>query len=97
MSKVAGINDLSAELAAKRGISKAEAKSIMEDVVSVTKSAIIDGGVSLKGVMTIKPTLRKGRKGKIPFGENAGKEWKSEDKYVLSIKTGGDMEAELNQ
>lgn len=97
MSKVLGINDLSAELAAKRGISKSEARDIMEDVVSVMKSAIIDGGVSIKGVMTIKPALRKGRTGKITFGANKGKEWKSEDKYVLSIKTGGDMEAELNQ
>lgn len=97
MSKVAGINDLSAELAAKRGISKSEARDIMEDVVSVTKSAIVNGGVSIKGVMTIKPTLRKGRKGVIQMGERKGEEWQSEDKYVLSIKTGGDMEAELNQ
>lgn len=97
MSKVSGINDLSAELAAKRGISKSEARDIMEDVVSVTKSAIVNGGVSIKGVMTIKPTLRKGRKGVIQMGERKGEEWQSEDKYVLSIKTGGDMEAELNQ
>lgn len=97
MSKVAGINDLSAELAAKRGISKSEARDIMEDVVSVTKSAIVNGGVSIKGIMTIKPTLRKGRKGVIQMGERKGEEWQSEDKYVLSIKTGGDMEAELNQ
>lgn len=97
MSKVAGITELSTELAAKRGISKAEAKSIIEDFVSVMGSAIVDGGVSFKGVMTIKPTIRKARHGIIQMGERKGQPWQSEDKYVLSITTGSGMEAELNK
>lgn len=96
MSKVAGVSELSAELAAKRGISKAEAADIVKDFVEVMSSAICAGGVSIKGIMTIKPTLRKGREGKITFGERKGESWKSEDKYVLSIKTGANMEEELN-
>lgn len=97
MSSVAGIAELSKELAAKRGIPLSEAKSVMRDVVDVMGSAIVSGGVSLKGVMTITPVVRKGRKGKISFGDKKGQEWETEDKIVLSIKTGCDMEAQLNK
>lgn len=96
-NKVSGAKDLAEELAAKRGISKAEAKSIVDDVVECMASKIVEGGISFKGVMTIKPKLRKGRSGKIAFGENKGQSWTSEDKYVLEVKTGSDMEAELNK
>lgn len=96
MSSVAGIAELSKELAAKRGISLSEAKSVMRDVVDVMSSAIVDGGVSIKGVMTITPTVRKGRKGKISFGDKRGQEWQTKDKIVLSIKAGRDMETRLN-
>ena len=94
MSKVLGTTELANELAAKRGISKKEANDIMADVVEVLKSAIVDGGVSIKGVMTIKPKLRKGREGKCSFN---GQTWKTEDKLVLSITTGNQMDAELNK
>lgn len=97
MSKVAGVSDLSAELAAKMGIPKTQAAEITKNFVEVLASAIVDGGVSIKGVMTITPRLQKGREGKIAFGANKGQPWKSEDKYVLSIKTGSGMEAELNK
>lgn len=97
MSKVAGTTDLANELAAKRGIPKTQAADIIKDVVEVMSSAICDGGVSIKGIMTITPKLRKGREGKVTFGENKGQAWKSEDKYVLSIKTGSQMEEELNK
>ena len=96
MSKVSGVSDLSNELAAKRGIPKTEAAEIMKDVVEIMGSAIVAGGISIKGVMTITPKVRKGREGKITFGENKGQKWKSEDKLVLSIKTGSQMDAELN-
>ena len=97
MSKVSGVSDLSAELAAKRGISKTEATDIMKDVVEIMASAIVAGGVSFKGVMTISPKVRKGREGTIAFGDNKGQKWKSEDKLVLSITTGSQMDAELNK
>jgi len=96
MSKVSGIKDLSEQLATKRGITKNEAVSIMSDVVEVLADAVVDGGISLKGVFTIKPKVRKGRSGTISFGENKGQQWTSEDKTVLEIKTGGDMSNRLN-
>lgn len=92
-----GIKDLANDLAVKRGIPKTEAADIARDFVEVLSSAIVGGGVQLKGVMTIKPTLRKGRTGTIPTGEKKGQTWQSEDKYVLSISTGSDMAAELNK
>ena len=97
MSKVSGVSDLGAELAAKRGIAKTEATDIMKDVVEIMASAIVAGGVSFKGVMTISPKVRKGREGTIAFGENKGQKWKSDDKLVLSITTGSQMNAELNK
>lgn len=92
-----GIKDLANDLAAKRGIPKTEAADIMKDVVEVLASAIVEGGIQIKGIMTIEPKLQKGREGKISFGENKGQKWKSNDKYVLGIKTGSDMAAELNK
>lgn len=92
-----GIKDLANDLAAKRGIPKTEAADIMKDVVEVLASAIVEGGIQIKGIMTIEPKLQKGREGKIAFGENKGQKWKSEDKYVLGIKTGSDMATELNK
>lgn len=97
MSTVAGVGELANELAATRGISRAEANSIMKDVVEVMATAIKDGGISIKGVMTIKPKVQKGRCGVIQFGENKGKEYHSADKVVLSIKAGSNMERELNK
>lgn len=97
MSKVSGVSDLSAELAAKRGIAKTEATDIVKDVVEIMASAIVAGGVSFKGVMTISPKVRKGREGTIAFGENKGQKWKTGDKLVLSITTGSQMDAELNK
>lgn len=97
MGKVSSVADLSAELAAKRGMSKTTATDIMKDVINVLSEAIADGGVSIKGVMTIKPKVQKGREGTISFGERKGQKWKSEDKYILSITTGSDMSAKLNK
>lgn len=94
MSKVVGTTEFASELAAKRGISKKEANDILTDVVEIMGSAIVAGGVSIKGVMTIKPKLRKGREGKCSFN---GQQWKTEDKLVLAITTGSQMDAELNK
>lgn len=96
MSKVSGATDLANELAQKRGISKTEAQEVVKDLVEIMASAIVNGGVSFKGVMTIKPKLRKGRTGKISFGDKKGQQWKTEDKYVLEVTTGKVMDEELN-
>lgn len=96
MGKVSSVADLSAELAAKRGMAKTTAADIMKDVIDVLSESIVGGGVSIKGVMTIKPKVQKGREGTISFGERKGQKWKSEDKNVLSITTGSEMSAKLN-
>ena len=94
MSKVAGLKDCAELLAQTRGISKAEAESIMKDVVQVISTKCTEGGVSFKGVFTIKQKVQKGRSGKCSFN---GKEWKTEDKNTLSISVGSDLEVELNK
>lgn len=91
---VAGIKECVEALAQKRGISKVEAHSIMNDVVDVMTEKIKEGGVSFKGKFTIKTKVRKGRTGKCKF--NGGKEWKTEDTTVLSIATGSELDNELN-
>lgn len=94
MSKVAGIKDCAESLAVKRGISKAEAQSIMSDVVDVLVEKCKEGGVSFKGQFTIKQKVQKGRKGKCSFNN---KEWQTEDKNTLAITVGSDLELELNK
>lgn len=94
MSKVYGVKDIAKDLAEERGISLKEATSTVNDLVEIIASKCVDGGVSFKDVFTIKPILRKGRTGKSNIN---GKEWKSEDKYVLKITTGKGMSAELNK
>lgn len=93
MNKIAGIKDCVESLAVKRGISKTEAQSIMQDVLAVIVDKCKEGGVSFKGLFTIKHKVQKGRKGVCKFNNT---EWKTEDKIVLSITTGNDLEAELN-
>lgn len=94
MSKIAGMKDCAEMLAQKRGITKAEAQSIMQDAVAVITDKCKDGGVSFKGVFTIKQKVQKGRSGKCSFN---GKEWKTEDKNTLTISVGSELEAELNK
>ena len=94
MAKVAGMKDCVETLAVKRGISKVEAQSIMQDVVDVISEKCVEGGVSFKGKFSIKPKVQKGRAGVCTFNTQP---WKTEDKVVLSISTGADLEAELNK
>ena len=94
MAKVAGMKDCVETLAMKRGITKSEAQSIMEDVINVISEKCVEGGVSFKGKFSIKPKIQKGRTGTCNFN---GKQWKTEDKTVLSISVGADLEAELNK
>ena len=94
MSKIAGMKDCVDALAVKRGISKVEAQSIMQDAVDIIAEKCVEGGVSFKGKFTIKQKVQKGRTGKCAFN---GKEWKSEDKTTLSISVGSELEEELNK
>lgn len=87
-----GMKELSEMLARKRGISKKEAASIMKDVSEVLTDAIVgDGGVSIKGVFTIKQKKRAARTGKC-----RGVAWSAPEKRVLSISTGTELDATLN-
>ena len=80
-------------LAKEEGITKTRAKELLNTFLDLMATACVDdGGISFKGFFTIKKKFRKGRTGR--FGD--GKEWKSEDKYVLSIDTGCDMLTLLN-
>ena len=92
MSKIAGMKDCVEALAVKRGISKVEAQSIMQDAVDVITDKCIDGGVSFKGKFTIKHKIRKGRSGNMN-----GHEYSTEDKTVLAITVGSELDAELNK
>ena len=86
-----GMKDCVVALAMKRGISKVEAQSIMNDVVDIISTACVNGGVSFKGNFTIKPKLRKGRSGSMN-----GTAWSTEDKTTLTISVGSELDAKLN-
>ena len=80
--------------AKRRGISKAQAETEFKTAVDVIGDMCVDGGVSFKGLFTIKQKVQKGRSGKCSFN---GKAWKTEDKNTLSITVGSDLEAKLNK
>ena len=90
----AGIRECTEALAAKRGISKSEAHSIMQDAVEVISDMCVnEGGVSFKGLFTIKKKVRKGRSGKCSFNDT---EWQTEDRNTLSIAVGNYLDEMLN-
>ena len=90
--KVVGIKEVVESLASKRGSTKKEAEGIMNDVLDVLVDKLCEGGISFKGVFTIKQRTQKGRSGKMN-----GKAWKTDDKQVLSFKMGKDLEEKLNK
>lgn len=92
MNKIAGIKDCVEALAMKRGIPKTEAQGIMNDVLEVIEDKCVEGGVSFKGKFTIKKKVRKGRSGCMN-----GIEWETEDKNILVITTGSELEERLNK
>lgn len=92
--KMNGMKDCVELYAQQRGISKAQAETEFKTAVDVIASTILAGGVSFKGLFTIKHKVQKGRSGKCAFN---GKEWKSEDKTTLAITVGSELEAELNK
>lgn len=94
MSKVAGIKDCVELYAKERGISKPQAEAEFKTAVNVITDMCLDGGVSFKGLFTIKQKVQKGRSGKCSF---TGKEWKTEDKNILSITVGKELSDKLNK
>ena len=80
--------------AKRRGISKAQAETEFKTAVDVIGDMCVDGGVSFKGLFTIKKEVRKGRSGKCSFN---GKEWSKPDTNTLKLTVGKDMIAELNK
>ena len=94
MNSIAGMKDCVEAYAQKRGISKLQAETEFKTAVDVIADCCKNGGVSFKGIFTIKQKVQKGRTGKCAFN---GKEWKSEDKTTLSISVGSELEEELNK
>lgn len=80
--------------AKKRGISKVQAEAEFQTAVDVIADACVDGGVSFKGLFTIKQKIQKGRKGTCKFNN---KEWQTEDKTTLAINVGSSLAEKLNK
>ena len=89
---LAGMKDCVEKYAQKRGISKAQAETEFKTAVDVIADACVDGGVSFKGIFTIKQKVQKGREGEVN-----GKSYKTEDKNTLKISVGSELDAELNK
>ena len=89
---LAGMKDCVEKYAQKRGISKAQADTEFKTAVDVIADACVDGGVSFKGIFTIKQKVQKGREGEVN-----GKSYKTEDKNTLKISVGSELDAELNK
>lgn len=87
-----GITDCIERYAQKRAISKAQAETEFKTALDVIADACVDGGVSFKGIFTIKKKVQKGRKGMCN-----GHEYETQDKNTLSIKVGTDLDKELNK
>lgn len=91
MAKLAGLQECADMLAQKRGISKSEAKDIMTDVVEIIATECKEGGVSFKGVFTIKKAVKKGRSGEIN-----GHKYSNPDSNTLKITVGSKLSEEMN-
>lgn len=89
---LAGMKDCVEKYAQKRGISKAQADTEFKTAVDVIADACVNGGVSFKGIFTIKQKVQKGREGEVN-----GKSYKTEDKNTLKISVGSELDAELNK
>ena len=87
-----GMKDCVELYAKRRGISKAQAETEFKTAVDVIGDMCVDGGVSFKGLFTIKQKVQKGRSGKCN-----GHEYTTEDKNSLKLTVGADLEQELNR
>lgn len=88
---MSGIKDFIEAYAMKRGISKVQAEQEVKAFLDVMKDKLKAGGVSFKGIFTIKKVVKKGRSGKC-----SGREYTTEDKNSLKLTVGADLEQELN-
>lgn len=76
------------------GVSKNEALRILGIISDVVQDACINyGGIQITGLFTLEKKLRKGRTYKNPATGEIGK---TEDSYVLAIKTGKSLKEKLN-
>lgn len=89
-----GIKDLRERYAKERGITSTQATSEVDSFLKVLKDLIVEEGISIKGLFTIKHHIRKGRTGKKP---NSQETYTTQDKTVLKIKTGSSMDVLLNK
>lgn len=89
---IAGMKECVELYAKERGISKSQADTEFKTALDVIADMCVNGGVSFKGLFTIKKKLRKGRSGNIN-----GKTWETKDTNVLVIKTGSKLAENLNK
>lgn len=89
-----GVKDLVEAYAQKKGISKAQAETEVKAMLDCLFDLVKKGGISFKGMFTIKHHIRKGRTGKRPGTDI---EYTTEDKTVLKITTSKNLEEELNR
>ena len=87
-----GLKDCVEKYAQKRGISKVQAEKEFKTALDVIADACVDGGVSFKGLFTIKRKVQKGRAGKVN-----GIEYNTNDKNTLKITVGAVLDNELNK
>ena len=91
MANLAGLKECAEALALKEGISKVEAEKRVKSVVEVIADKCVAGGVSFKGMFSLKKVVRKGRSGKIN-----GIEYNNSDKNSLKVTVGTELEEKLN-
>ena len=90
--KLLGMKECVDSYAQKRGISRTQAESEFKTAVNVIADSCVDGGVSFKGLFTIKQVTRKGREGHI-----GDRQYKTEDKCSLKLSVGNALEQRLNE
>lgn len=85
------IKDFTEAYAMQRGINKSQAKREIDDFLKVFETAVMNGGVSFKGLFTIKTAIRKGRDGVVN-----DMSYHTDDKMTLKISVGKDLDEKLN-
>ena len=90
-NKVLNVEDCVRLLAKRRNIPLTDADELFSDCMLVLAEAIIQGGVSIRHLFTIRKTLRTGRKGVL-----RDKEFTSKDLYTLHIRAGKKLSDAMN-
>jgi DNA-binding protein HU-beta len=81
------LKDFEKFYAEKAGVTQKDAKVYIEKFVESIQDILAQkDSVTFQGFGKFEAKLQKGRTGTIQFGENKGKEWTSEDKYVPNFK-----------